>query len=691
MRDFVGPPGAARIAIWPIFLLVVVFFVACSGGGSGRSAGDSPAADGETPSDAASADATPARNWAGKNAAPEFPAGLTWFNVERPLTLAGLTGKVVVLDFWTQGCINCQHIIPDLKRLEAEFGDHLVVIGVHSGKYATEHEDESVVEAARRFGLEHAVVNDPDFEFWGRYGARAWPTVVVIDPAGKLVGQHSGEGVYPLLQPILASLLEREFVGRLSDASIGLALDRTTVATVLSYPGKVLADEKGQTLYIADSGHNRILVASLSGELRRAIGTGEEGFADGGANEATFRQPQGLALSGDGKTLYVADTRNHAVRAVDVASGEVTTIAGTGKQLDRLPQGVTEARKTAMASPWDVAVSGNRVFVTMAGVHQVWSIDLDQGTVTVFAGTSREGIENGDRLKSATLAQPSGIGVLGGALYWVDPESSAVRSVDLDGTADVRTLVGTGLFDYGDEDGKGKEAKLQHAQGLAIAGELLLVADTYNHKVKSVTTGTAQVTTLAGSERGYGDGAGGEAKFDEPGGLGYAAGVVYVADTNNHLVRTVELRTGLVRTLALSNLSVLSAGPARVLKVTLAGARVAPGATNLLLTVKAPAGHHLNSLAPGRLALLAGSAATLELGESIVTWSSDAGEVTVPVPLVAKTGTTTLTAVGDVYYCRTGEEALCFIQRVEISLEVEVAAGADGALKVTYELPAGGP
>ncbi len=663
--------------------------MSCSGGDSGRPS--TPAAgDGGEPT-SSPATVAPGKNWAGKNAAPEFPGGLTWFNVEQPLTLAALKGKVVVLDFWTQGCINCQHIIPDLKRLEAEFGDHLVVIGVHSGKYATEHEDESIREAARRYGLEHAVVNDPDFEFWGRYGARAWPTVVVIDPAGKLVGQHSGEGIYPLLQPILASLLEREFAGSLSDASIGLAPESTVVATVLSYPGKVWADERSQTLYIADSGHNRILVATLNGELKRAIGTGEEGFADGGANEATFRQPQGLALSDDGKTLYVADTRNHAIRAIAVESGEVTTIAGTGKQLDRLPQGQSDPRKTAMASPWDVASTGTTLFVTMAGIHQVWKIDLQRGTVEVFAGTSREGIDNGDRLRSATLAQPSGVGILGGALYWVDPESSSVRSVDLDGTADVRTLIGTGLFDYGDEDGKGKSAKIQHAQGLAIAGDLLLVADTYNHKLKSVTTGTAQVVTLAGSVRGYADGVGDEAEFDEPGGVGFAAGVAYVADTNNHLIRTVELPTGLVRTLTLSNLAVLSSANGRVTRITLPAARVAPGATNLLLTVAAPAGHHLNSLAPARLALTSGNGAILDLGESAISWSSDEDRITVPVPLIANAGMTTLTAVGDVYYCRTGEEALCFIQRVEISVEVQVATGAAGELLLTYDLPVGGP
>ncbi len=633
------------------------------------------------------------RSWAGKDPSPEFPGGLTWFNVQQTPTVAGLKGKVILLDFWTLGCINCQHIIPDLKRLEVEFGDALVVIGVHSGKYSTEHDDDSVREAIKRYGLEHPVVNDPDFVFWRTFGANAWPTLVLIDPAGNLVGGHAGEGVYPLFQPILTSLVaEFDAKGAVSRTPFPLALEATTASTVLSYPGKVLADGRSGRLFIADSGHNRVLGASLDGKLERAVGSGKEGFADGGPAEAMFRQPQGLAIADDGATLYVADTRNHAVRAVDLATGNVTTIAGTGQQLDRLPRGEARGRDTALASPWDVLAHEGTLFISMAGVHQIWALDLATGNIAVFAGTSREGIDDGDRLTRATLAQPSGLATDGRYLYWVDPESSAVRRVPLAGEGDVETLAGTGLFDYGDTDGDSKSARLQHPQGIAFANGTLYVGDTYNHKIRTVDPASWRVGTAAGTgERGWTDGAAATGALDEPSGLSFAGGKLYIADTNNHLVRTLDPATGTLDTLRLSNLAVASGAPgALTQQVTLPAQTVAPGAATLRVTVTSPQGFHLNSLAPSRLVLSSSNAAVLEPGERELAWSSDEAAVSIPVPVALGEGSATLTALGAVYYCRGGEEALCFIQQVELTLPVTVVKGAAGGeLALSYTLPPG--
>lgn len=644
--------------------------VACSSGESHNGPGGSTGA---------AASSTPAKSWAGKDPAPAIPGGLMWFNVEHPISLADLKGKVVLLDFWTLGCINCQHIIPDLKRLEDEFKDTLVVIGVHSGKYATEHDDEAVKEAIARYGLEHPVVNDPDFAVWNTFGANAWPTLVLIDPAGNLVGGHAGEGVFPLFEPIVKSLVAEFDAKGLVDRAkqVPLKLDSTATSTVLSFPGKVLADEKGGRLFIADSGHNRVLVSDLHGVLQQAIGDGKEGFADGAASEAEFQQPQGLGLSADGKTLYVADTRNHAVRAVDLVSGEVTTLAGTGQQADRFPAKDAKAKETPLASPWDVVNVGHELYVSMAGLHQIWSIDLEKGTISVFAGTSREGIDDGARTSMATLAQPSGITTDGTYLYWVDPESSSVRRLRLqgEGETEVETLVGTGLFDYGNEDGTGKKAKLQHAQGVAYANGKLYIGDTYNHEVRALDLGSMAVTTLAGDgEHGWSDGTGHAAKFDEPTGIGFANGNVFVADSNNHLVRVIDAARGSVSTLALSNLSVATAsGPARKSTAQLTQQLVTPGATNLRITITAPAGYHLNSQAPSKLTLTSSNPAVAEVGEREVTWSSDEGEIRVPVPVVLAEGEATLTGMASVYYCRTGAEALCFIQQVEITLPLRVS------------------
>lgn len=636
---------------------------------------------------------SPRKSWAGNDPAPPIPTGVTWFNVQRPLTLAELRGRIVLLDFWTLGCINCQHIIPDLKRLEAEFGDALVVIGVHSGKYATEHDDQSIREAIQRNGLQHPVLNDPDFAVWKTFGASAWPTLVLIDPVGNLVGGHAGEGVYPLFQPIIQSLKD-EFTasGKLKPASLPLALDSTPRTAVLSYPAKALADTGSGRLYIADSGNNRIIVSSLDGELVRAVGTGREGFADGGPAESSFRQPQGLALSPDGHTLYVADTRNHAVRAVDTSTFAVTTIAGTGQQLQRLPQGSSPARQTALASPWDLAVIGDRLFITLAGIHQIWALDLRDTTISVFAGTSREGIDDGPRRTMATLAQPSGITTDGKDLFWVDPESSSLRSLSIEGDGDVRTLVGTGLFDYGAEDGQGKRASLQHAQGVAYDDGALYIADTYNHRIRVFDLTSRQLGTAAGAERGWADGVAGMARLDEPGGLSAADGKLYIADTNNHLVRVFDIATGQLSTLTFTNLAAIaSISGARVTRVDLPGVTVSPVASNLRITLDTPGGHHLNAAAPSRVELVSANAAVLELGEKSLSWSTDEASITIPVPVRLAEGQTTLTATVSAYYCRTGAEALCFVGMYELVLPVHVdERSREGELVLAFELPPAG-
>lgn len=670
----------ARIAEGLVFLVLVTFVGAC--GGAARHGGGSGPAGGDVAS-------SQRESWAGTDPAPEFPGGLTWFNVAQPLTIADLKGKAVLLDFWTLGCINCQDIIPDLKKLESEFGDALVVIGVHSGKYSTEHDDQSIGDAIAKYGLEHPVVNDPNFAVWSAYGANAWPTLVLIDPTGKIVGGHAGEGVYQLFQPIIGAMLgEFDAKGLVDRTPLKLDLASTTTSTVLSYPAKVLADANGGRLFIADTGHYRILVADLSGRLEEAIGSGKAGFEDGGAAEAAFEQPQGLALSDDGTTLYVADTRNHAIRAVDVATGAVTTIAGTGLQADRLPVPGAKGKDTALAAPWDVLAVGNTLYIAMAGVHQIWTLDLETNGVAVFAGTSREGIDNGARTKAATLAQPSGLASDGRFLYWVDAESSSVRKValSLDTEGQVETLVGTGLFDFGDKDGNGTKAQLQHAQGITYADGILYVADTYNHKVRAVDAATRNVTTVSGDgQRGWEDGPPSAARYDEPGGLSAAGGRLYVADTNNHLIRVVDIASGQATTLQLSNLDVASAQVAAA-TVTLSAQSVSTGAGTIDLTLAAPDGYHLNALAPSHVEFRAGGAV-----ESVAMPSHDVRDdgstTTVSTPAMFQSGTGPFLADVTAYYCRTGAEALCLVQRVEISVTVTSSEGGGHQLVLSYLLP----
>ncbi len=626
-----------------------------------------------------------------ENPAPEFPTGLTWFNVSEPLSFAKLRGKLVLLDFWTQGCINCQHIIPDLERLEHEFPDSLVVIGVHTGKYSEEHEDSAVAEAIARYGLKHPVVNDPDAIIWRQWGVRAWPTVVLIDPRGSVVGGAAGELVYENFQPIVKQLHD-EFtaLGLIDTTPIALDLDATVASTFFSFPSEVLADEAGNRLFIADAGHHRIVVTDLEGQVITAYGAGEAGFTDGGPGEARFRDPQGLELSPDGNTLWVADTRNHAVRAIDLTTEQVTTIAGTGSRgYQRLQGG--EPLSTSLASPWDIHYHDGSLYIANAGSHQIWVLNLEADYLEVFAGTGRENIDDGHRLNTATLAQPSGITGDDTHLYWVDAESSSLRRVPFAGVGDVETLIGNHLFRWGDADGPFGAAQIQHAQGLALGDGVIYLADTYNHKLRALSLADFSVTTVAGSgARGWNDATGAEGRFEEPNGLSMSNGRLYLADTGNKVVRIIDPPSGAVTTLPLTNLA--AANPKLpedgILRVQLPLQVVAPGVTTLRITFQSPESFHLNNSAPSRLELSSSSDLVVELSETVLTFSTEDESFTIPVPIELREGEAEITGEGVVYFCRTGKEALCLIQQVRLVVPVRVdPAATAGEVVVEYLLP----
>jgi sugar lactone lactonase YvrE len=323
---------------------------------------------------------------------------------------------------------------------------------------------------------------------------------------------------------------------------------------VLRFPAKVHAAPDGR-LFVADTGHHRVLevdVAAdgLSGRVLRAFGSGRAGWADGPAGEAELRSPHGLAAV-EG-TLFVADTVNHLVRAVDLRDGSVRTVAGTGVQARR-PEAGGPARDTPLNSPWDLLWMDGALLVAMAGPHQLWRIDPSAGGAEPWAGSGAEELYDAD-LAMAALAQPSGLATDGGRVYFADAEASAVRWAVPGG--ETGTVVGTGLFDFGDRDGAGDDARLQHAQGLAWwpAGRALLAADTYNHRVKRVDPATREARAFAGTGApGLADGPPDQARFWEPGGIAVSpdGARAWVADTNNHALRTIDLVTGRVDTVEL--------------------------------------------------------------------------------------------------------------------------------------------
>ncbi|HET7649571.1 MAG TPA: thioredoxin-like domain-containing protein [Gammaproteobacteria bacterium] len=478
---------------------------------------------------------------AGKVAAPAFPSGLDWINTGgKPVTLRELRGKVVLLDFWTYGCINCFHIIPDLKKLERKYGDSLVIIGVHSAKFATEGKTAHIEAIVQRYGLTHPVVNDRNMQIWNEYGAEGWPTLTVIDPAGKVVGQVSGEGHYALLDKVIGSLVT-EFSARGELNRNPLWFNNTKLQmpqTTLLYPGKVLADAAHDRLFIADSNHNRIVVTDLRGTVEAVIGNGKPGLQDGDFGHAAFRYPQGMTLA-DANTLYVADTDNNAIRKIDLGSKTVTTVAGTGEQ--QYMTGLSyPARGTALNTPWAVLYHDGLLYIAMAGQHQLWTFDPAANRLRLYAGSGAEGVATGP-LGDASFAQSSGLTTDGKYLYVADPEASAVRQVGFGKDAEVKNLVGTGLFDFGDVNGIGDGVRLQHDLGIVWHAGRLYIADTYNSKIKVLDPATRRVTTLAG----------GQGEFDEPGGLSVAGDTLYVADTNHNRIALVNVKTGTVNSLTL--------------------------------------------------------------------------------------------------------------------------------------------
>lgn len=621
--------------------------------------------------------------------APEIQGGSGWLNTDKPLSLAALKGKVVLLDFWTYGCINCIHIIPDLKRLEAKYANQLVVIGVHSAKFKNEKETENIRRIILRYEIEHPVYNDSEFAVWQSYRVGAWPTQVLIDPAGYIVGVAKGEGNYDIIDQAIGTLLD-EFRkrGELNEEPLKLVLERAKVGDLpLAFPGKVLADPPSDQLFIADSNHNRIVVARLDGALVETIGAGQAGAADGAFDQATFYRPQGLALDGD--YLYVADTENHLIRRVNLKTRTVETIAGTGKQSLEYPPKGGPGRSTALSSPWDLQINGRTLYIAMAGPHQIWKLDLDTNEASVFAGSGKEARLDGSLLRSG-FAQPSGLASNDNTLYVADSESNIIRAIDITGE-NVDTLVGGDLFEFGDVDGTGDDVRLQHPLGILSFGDRLLIADTYNHKIKELDPKRRRVTTLVGNGKpGQVDGA--SPSFYEPGGLTFAKGKLYVADTNNHAIRVVDLKTKRAGTLSIKGLTPPAGtmmlaenadGPnADETKVT--AQEIRAGANGFLnIEVDLPSGYHLNPAAPQRYRVTV-EGDGIKIDEKNVTRSSKGLKLPLRIPFTssATAGTAKVRAQVTLFYCREDNTGTCRIKTLIWQVPVNIVVGASAPREI---------
>lgn len=483
-----------------------------------------------------------------------------------------LSGKVVVLDFWTYCCINCMHVLPDLHDLEQHFTetDGLVVVGVHSAKFDNEKDVANILSAVHRYNMTHPVINDPSLVLWTALKIHCWPTLVVLGPDNQILLSLMGEGHRDkLFEFVQTSLSYFKAKNKISDNPLSIKPIKFMLGeSELRFPGKVAVDETGDRIAVSDTGNRRILVLNSLGIIQESIGGQQGGFVNGHFREAQFNSPQGLCWHGD--IIFVADTENHAVRKVDLKTYTVSTVAGTGEMgNDKI--GGNDGPKQSISSPWDVCLGcsigsdvEDTLYIAMAGTHQIWAVLLRDsiwwknrkyttGTCVCIAGSGAEQNKNNIYPHLAAFAQPSEICIGGSTMYIADSESSSIRSMDI-GSGAVKAVVGGSknpqdLFSFGDVDGSGTNAKLQHPLGVAFHLKTmnLYVADSYNHKIKLVNPAAKSCQTIAGSGS-YGDAVGSDLHvpmFNEPGGvcLSPCGTRLYIADTNNNCIKVMDIDT----------------------------------------------------------------------------------------------------------------------------------------------------
>ena len=577
--------------------------------------------------------------------APELSGAGGWIGTDGPLTLRGLRGRFVLLDFWTSCCVNCLHVLDELRPLEERYADVLVVVGVHSPKFAHEADHGALLDAVERYEVHHPVLDDPELTTWSQYAVRAWPTLVLVDPEGYVVHTASGEGHAEGLRRLLDELVaEHDAKGTLRRGGPAYVAP-PEARTALRFPGGACALPDG-TVLVCDTAHHQLvrLDGDLETELAR-VGTGVRGLVDGA--QPQFAEPQGVCLLPDG-TVLVADTANHALRTVDLAAGTATTVAGTGAVWRPGTPSAGPALEVALSTPWDVCWYAGQVVVAMAGTHQLWAYDPGAGTVEVLAGTTGEGLRDG-AARQAYLAQPSALSEGADRLWFVDAETSALRWYR-DG--EVGTAVGTGLFDFGHRDGPAADALLQHPLGVCVLPDgAVAVCDTYNGAVRRYDPVAGTVSTVASGLR-------------EPSGAVVLGGTLVVVESAAHRLVPVAEATREV------------AGPAQ--QTARPVSDVAPGPLGLEVVFVPPPGQHLDER-DGPATRLVVSATPADL---LVSGGGSSTGLRRDVVLAAG-GTGVLHVAATAASCDTeGEHPACHLTQQDWGIPVRLVEGAPDRLEL---------
>ena len=437
--------------------------------------------------------------YSGSQVAFDFPLNAEWINTNKPLSIKNLKGKIILLYFWKPSCINCIHTLVDLKKLEKQWKEELVLIGINSPKFLAEKNNDNLIHSILQNELEHAIIHDPNFLIWGQYQINAWPSFVLIDPKGLVFGIQSGEDIYEGFNQIISGMVEEyKKLNLISSSPISSLkpIVKSKSKQLLSFPGKLTLNDIGSELFVSDSKHHRILRIDIkTKKIIDIIGNEKSGLIDGNFKEAKFNNPQGLTIKNE--FIYVADSENHCIREINLKTKKVKTLAGTGLQA-RSFNVPGKGKEVSFNSPWDLIEQKNKLYITMKGSHQIWTLDLQTYESEVYAGSGSENLFDG-KLQESSFAQPSGITKSQGKFFITDSEISAIRSIDFKYSELVSTIIGKGLFEFGDVDDSYPIARLQYPTGIYYNNGNLYVADTYNNKIKLVNPYEKTSTTLAGN------------------------------------------------------------------------------------------------------------------------------------------------------------------------------------------------
>jgi DNA-binding beta-propeller fold protein YncE/thiol-disulfide isomerase/thioredoxin len=461
----------------------------------------------------------------------ELPPELAWVNCEQAPLVSAQRGKAVLLNFWCGSSIACLQQAQELAQLQQRYADGLCVLGIHTPKHLGEAEDARVAKTANRWHLRYPVANDREWILWRQLGIEAWPTAVLLDHTGKLVAIYEGQGRRAEIEAHIERILDQAAEQDLRSFELPPRATRGEAKGALRFPTRMVASESH--LYLADTGFNRVLELHFDGRINRQFGSGNPGHWDARNTDAGFRDPVGLAVWKD--TLYVADTGNHAVRRVRLLTGEVETIAGNGHWGQPAAAELTQATASPLASPMDLAMSpaGDRVFVAMAGLHQIWQYDLGRGVLSAWAGNGREDLVDGTGT-FCSLAQPTGLAMMGDVLYVLDAATSALRSIRL---SDLRvgTVIPGGMYAGGLQDGVGGGGRMCHPCAIHAdsARKMLWIADTLNHRLRAYSLLKGELKTL---NLNY--------ELQAPAGVCVAQQAIWITNTDAHELLKLDLKTG---------------------------------------------------------------------------------------------------------------------------------------------------